>query len=484
MIEHLLLALAAALLAVLVAGGLLQLLGVSNLVPEAQIARATMDRGTPIFLVGLTIFIAVTLGWIVSRRATRAAAITVSQRSQSATRELVRLRQALVSIEVGAAVVLLLAAGLLLQSAARLLAIDPGFRTDNVITFQITFPMTGYMEPAPRVRFVEALVAELKRLPGVHTAASAAFSPMGSMRATRRFAIDGQPLPAPGAEPLAIDLPASPDYASIMGLRVIEGRWIDVRDRADAAPVVVISESFARQHLPGQSAIGKRLRYFTSRPGQQLPMPEIVGVVSDVRQFGIAEAEAPQMYVPHAQRPWMFASYFVRTAGDPRPVMSSLAGAVRAVDPERPIERLNTLDAVVRSNTADRRALSALIGLAAVIALLISAIGVYGVTAATTAARRRELAIRAAIGADRAGLIALVVRQGLIAAGIGVIAGVGAATAASSLLESVLFEVHPRDPWTVATVALALLAVCAFATYLPARRAVSGSPAATLNEPA
>jgi putative ABC transport system permease protein len=269
-----------------------------------------------------------------------------------------------------------------------------------------------------------------------------------------------------------------------MGLRVIEGRWIDESDRADSTPVVVISESFARQHLPGQRAIGKRLRYFTSRPGQQPPMAEIVGVVSDVRQFSIAETEAPQMYIPHAQRPWMFASYFVRTAGDPRSVMSGLPAAVRAVDRDRPIEQLHTLDALVRSNTADRRALSMLIALAAAVALLISAIGVYGVTAATTAARRRELAIRAAIGADPRRLMRLVVSQAMTAAVAGITVGSVGGVAASSLLEAVLFEVEPRDPMTYATVGLGLLAVCALATYLPARRAVSGSPAVTLNEPA
>jgi putative ABC transport system permease protein len=188
--------------------------------------------------------------------------------------------------------------------------------------------------------------------------------------------------------------------------------------------------------------------------------------------------------VPHSQRPWMFASYFVRTAGDPRSVMSGLPGAVRAVDRDRPIERLHTLDEMVQSNTADRRALSALIALAAGIALLISAIGVYGVTAATTAARRRELAIRAAIGADPRRLMRLVVRQAMAAAVFGITVGVVSGVAASSLLEAVLFEVQPRDPVTYATVALGLLAVCAMATYLPARRAVSDSPATTLNEPA
>jgi putative ABC transport system permease protein len=164
--------------------------------------------------------------------------------------------------------------------------------------------------------------------------------------------------------------------------------------------------------------------------------------------------------------------------------MASLPSAVHAIDPDRPLEQVRTIDELIRNSTADRRALSGLLVLAAVVALLISTIGVYGVTAATTAARRRELAIRAAIGADRASLVALVVRQCLIAAAIGVVAGLVAASAASSVLESVLFEVKARDPWTFGAVGVGLLAVCAIATYLPARRAVSDNPAVTLNEPA
>ena len=258
------------------------------------------------------------------------------------------------------------------------------------------------MEPADRVRFIEGVVERLAQVPGVAAAASGAYAPMTTMRATRRFAIDGEPLPAPGAEPLAIDLPAGPAYAAVMGLRLIDGRWISETDRLDSPPVVVISESFANRHFPGQRAVGRRLRYYGGRPSAPPPpSPEIVGVVSDVRQFGMAEAEAPQMYVPHAQRAWTFTSFFVRTASDPRAVFGSLPAAVHAVDPERPLEKMRTLDELVDASTSDRRALSALLVLAAMVALLISAIGVYGVTAATTASRKRELAIRAAIGADR-----------------------------------------------------------------------------------
>jgi putative ABC transport system permease protein len=484
LIEHLVLAGMAATVAIGVAALLLQLLRLTRLVPLHQIERAVIGPESLTFLVALMTLTAASLGWMVSRRATKSAVMTGTMRTQSSTRASVRLRQILVSVEVGAAVVILLAATLLLQSAARLMSVDPGFRTENVVTFQVGLPMSRYMAVPDRVRFIDGVVEKLAQLPGVSAAASGAYSPMTSMRATRRFAVDGKPLPAPGTEPLAIDLPAGPGYASLMGLRILDGRWISDSDRTDAPPVVVISESFAKQHFAGERAVGRRLRYYGGRPNAPPPpMPEIVGVVSDVRQFGVAEREAPQMYVPHAQRAWTFASFFVRTAADPRAVISSLPAAVHALDPERPLERIQTLEERVSQSTADRRALSALLVLAAVIAVLISAIGVYGVTAATTNARRRELAIRAAIGADRRDLVGLVVRQGLLAAAMGIAAGLAGGLAASSVLEAVLYEVAPRDPATAGTVAVALLAVCAIACYLPARRAISINPATALNEP-
>ena len=370
LVEHLVLAGVAAIAAAGVSWSLLRILTLTSLVPPHQIERATLDVPALAFLFGLMAITAASLGWIVSRRATRMASVTVGQRSQTATREVVRLRQVLVSLEVGAALVLLVAAGLLIQSAARLAAVDPGFQAERVITFQVGLPMSRYMETAARVRFIDAVVEKLAAVPGVQTASSAAYAPF-DMRATRRFAIDGKPLPAPGTEPLAIDLPAGPDYAAIMGLNVIDGRWIDGRDRPDSPPVAVISESFARRYFPGERAVGHRLRYYSSRTGAPPPpMPEIVGVVSDVRQFALAEDAAPQMYLPQAQRTFGFTSFFVRTAGDPRAVFGSLPAAVHAVDPDRPLERVRTLSDLVDASTSDRRALSVLLLVSALVALV------------------------------------------------------------------------------------------------------------------
>ena len=473
--EHLVLSVVAAAAGMGVAAGLLRVLELTRLIPGSQIERASLGWSSLAFLVALMSLTATGIGWAVSRRATRAS-LTSTSRGGSSTRDVVRVRQLLVSVEVGAAVVLLAAAALLLQSAARLLAVDHGFQPDHVVKFQIGMPPPKYMDAAIRVRFIDDVVGRLQQVPGVRSAASAAFAPMTDMRATRRFAIDGR-FQEPGSEPLAVDLPAGPTYTQTVGLRVIDGRWISERDRSDSPPVIIVSDAFARKYLPGERALGHRVHFYPGRPGAPPPpAPEIVGVVSDVRQFGPSEAATAQMYVPQAQRPWGFTSFFVRTDGDPRALVSSLATAVRSVDPERPIENLQTFAELIDNSTADRRALTALLVAAALIALLISTIGVYGVAAATTNARRRELAIRAAIGADRRQLLQLVVRQAVIAAGVGVVAGVITGAAASSVLDATLYEVRARDPLTFAGVAIALLAVCWIATYLPARRAIAASP--------
>jgi predicted permease len=478
LVEHVVLSIVAAGIGIGVAAGLLKVLALTRLISSTQIERASLGWPAIAFLIGLAMLSATSIGWVVSRRASRS---TIARaRGESSSKDLVRLRQLLVGIEVGAAAVLLAAATLLLQSAARLLAVDHGFEAENVVKFQVGLPAPKYAETANRVRFIDDVVGRLQQLPGVRSAAAAGFAPMTDLRSTRRFAVDGK-RPAPGTEPLVIDVPAGPTYAETIGLRLTDGRWISATDRADSPPVVVVSQSFARQYFPGERAIGHRVDFYAGRPdAPPPPSHEIVGVVSDVRQFSVAEAAGPTVYVPLPQRTWSFTTFFVRTISDPRSVMGSLPAAVRAVDPERAVEQVQTLSELVANSTADRRALSVLLAAAALVALLISTIGVYGVAAATTAARRRELAIRAAIGADRARLLALVLRQGLVAATIGVGAGILTAVGASSVLAATLYEVQPRDPITFISVAVALLVTCWIASYIPARRAVTASPSEAL----
>ncbi len=212
----------------------------------------------------------------------------------------IRSRQLLVLAEIALALVLVVSAGLMIRSAARVAAVDPGFHTAGVLTFGTLLPAGAYPDPAARQRFVDRVVTSLEALPGVRSAAVAGYAPMGQMRATRRVAAANAASPPAGEELLALDMPVGPGYFEVMGLRLLEGRVITAGDSAQSAPVVVISEQFAREVFRGQPAVGQHVRFFSSRPGATPPPPrEIVGIVTDVRQDGVTQTPAPQMYVPY-----------------------------------------------------------------------------------------------------------------------------------------------------------------------------------------
>lgn len=212
-------------------------------------------------------------------------------------------------------------AGLMAQSARRLVSVDPGFRTDNVLTFGVVLPGAAYPEPKDRVAFANRVVDGLNTLPGVRTATIGGYAPMGDMRATRRFARLDQPLPPTGQEPVALDLPVGADYFSVMGIEVTEGRGFTPNDVVDEPQVMVISEAFAREHFPNENPIGRQIRFYSSRPGgTPPPTREIVGIVEDVRQDAMRDPPLPQMYSPYAQNTWGFLSFFILVDGDPNAV--------------------------------------------------------------------------------------------------------------------------------------------------------------------
>jgi predicted permease len=434
-------------------------------------------------LVLLTALIGAALTRLTARRPSahpHAAALLGGARHTS-HRALFRLRQGLVIGEVACALVLLVAAGLMLRSAARLSAVDPGFRTEGVLTFGIVLPEARYPQAADRVRFAEHVTSELRALPGVRQAAAGAYAPMGEMRATRRFAALDRPLPDTGAEPVALDLPVGPGYFEVMGIQVMDGRTFDDRDTAGAPPVMVVSAEFARRTFPGERAVGKQIRFYSSRPGgTPPPSREIVGVVGDVRQDGVAREPMWQMYTPYAQNSWAFLSFFVLADGNAAALGPAVERVVSRIDPTRPARDLLTTDAIVRGSTARQRAITwTLIALAA-IALLLATIGLYGVSATAASARARELAIRAAVGAQPAALLRLILLQGLVTGLAGVVIGAASSLPAARGLEALLYETPPRDPATFVATATLLIAIAALAAYVPARRALRANPAEVL----
>jgi putative ABC transport system permease protein len=482
MVEHLLLAAGGGALAVPLG------LGLHRAIIEQRLLNlprtATAFGWEPVAALAVLVL---TIGAVLARIAIRrtssvsASSTLLGSVRQAGSRGSTRLRQGLVIAEVAATLLLLVTAGLMLESARRLATVDPGFRTDNVLTFGVVLPGQTYMEAKDRLSFANRVVDGLKALPGVSNATVGAYAPMGDMRGTRRFARADQPPPATGQEPVALDLPVGADYFSVMGIEVKEGRAFTERDGPDAPPVMVVSEAFAHANFPGESAIGRQIRFFSSRPGgSPPPTREIVGVVRDVRQDAVRTAPTPQMYSPYAQNTWSFVSFFVLVDGDPNRLAASVQRVVTAVDPERPARDVLTTQAIVHGSTGRHRAITLMLIALAGLAILLAMVGLYGIVATAAQSRSREMAIRAAIGARPPELLRLVLGQALIAAAAGIAIGLLACLAATRGLESLLFEVPARDPRILAATSAVLLLVSGLAGYLPARRAMVENPAQIL----
>jgi putative ABC transport system permease protein len=483
LIEHLLVALGGAMLAVAIAVPMHRLLVEQRLLALPRTTSSTVEWPAFAALSAVVVLVGLALARLTTRRPAVAAgaAALLSPSRQTGGRSQLRARQALVIVEVAGALALAVVAGLMIRSAVKLARVDPGFRTENVVTFGVVLPSSTHADAKVRLQFVDRVIEELRALPLVRAVASGAYAPMGQMRATRRYAPADQPLPAPGAEPLAIELPVGPGYFEVMGVPLLAGRTFDERDTTQAPPVTIVSEAFAREVFPGESAVGKKIGFYASRPGATPPPPrEIVGVVGDVRQDGMRTTPIPQMYPPYAQATWIFTSFFVRVDGDPGAVVPLLQRAVSRVDPGRPVRDVKTTSEVIRGSTTRQRAMTWMLGVLAAIALLLATIGLYGISATTMSARSRELAIRAAVGARPATLVRLVLVQGVITGSIGVAVGALVGLAATRGIGALLYETPPGDPVTFLITAALLLAVAITASYLPARRALVTNPADVL----
>ena len=479
-VEHLLLAVAGGLIAVLIAVPLHRFILEQKLL---ALPKAAITMAWPAYAVlGIVVVvIAIAFSWLTVRRTNRDGGELLRTTRATSARPQLRLRQALVVIEIAAALVLVVGAGLMIRSAARLAAVNPGFNIEHVLTFGVVLPSSAYRSPAERLQFVNRVIDKLKELPGVTAATSGGYAPMGQMRATRRYAPTDRPMAPPGAEPLAVDLTVNAGYFEVMGIPLREGRTFDSRDTADSRPVLIVSETFAREVFPGQSAIGKQIGFYSARPGgMPPPAREIVGIVSDVRQDGSSRQPVAQMYAPYSQSAWGFTSFFVRVDGDPSLVAASVQRAVSSIDPMRPVRDVLTTKQIVQSSSARQRAMTGLLMGLAGIALVLATLGLYGVSATSASARARELAIRAAVGARPSALLRLMLTQGLVIGVIGVVIGAAVSLGATRSLEAILYETEPRDPLTMAATAALLLAIVATATMIPARRAMSTNPAEVL----
>jgi len=395
----------------------------------------------------------------------------------SGSRGRLRLRQALVVVEVALAVVLLIGAGLLIRSFWNLQHVDPGFRQENVVAAFVSLPPARYSDDEQAIGFYRRLLERASTLPGVESAAVTAAMPFWNDY-VQGFRFQERPEPAPGEWPATNYYAVSADYFRTLGIPLRRGRLFTDRDRAGAPRVAIINETMARRMFPGEDPIGQHIHVTAGPPAFR----EIVGIVGNVKQYEL-DADAPmQTYEPFLVQPYRRMTLVLRTATDPALLAAAVRQAVQALDPDQPVSRVATLQELVADSVAQPRASARLITVFGAVALLLAAVGVYGVMAFTVAQRRREFAIRIAIGAGKGRVLRLVIGQGLTLAAMGVAAGIGGAFALTRLTASLLFGVTATDPVTFALVPAVLAGVALGGSALPAWRATTVDPVTALRE--
>ena len=393
-----------------------------------------------------------------------------------------RLRNALVITEVALALVLLTGAGLLLQSFARLSRVNPGVQPDRLLTARLSLPSAAYPKPENVLTFYEQLLPRLRALPGVAAASIVMPLPLSGSNISTSFDIEERPLP-PGQQPDSPTRLASEDYFKTVGIALRRGRLFNANDQLKSKQVMIINERFAEKFFPGEDPLGKRVRPGMSLTNDDGPMREIVGIVSNVKHRSLRTDFTPEMYVPVSQMP-MSATYVVlRTAtSNPATLTTALRDAVTRVDPGIPLTRVRVFEDYLAQTLARPRFNALLLALFAGVALVLTAIGIYGVMAYSVAQRRQEIGIRMALGAQRGDVLRLVVGNGMRLTALGVLIGVTAALFLSRLLGSLLYGVTPFDAPTLAGVAFLLGAIAFLACWLPAHRAAALNPLVTLRE--
>jgi predicted permease len=394
-------------------------------------------------------------------------------------RETTRLRSSLIVAEVALSVVLLVGAGLMLRSFAKLSAVNPGFDPDQLLTMRVNLPPSSYptrpeVEDSRR-RAIEAVAA----LPGVRSIGGISHLPLTGSDWAILLSIDGQPA-APGADPnVADNRLITPGYFATMGIPV-KGRDITPADRVDAPPVILINEAMAQRFWPGQSALGQRVKWGPENSPR--PWATVVGIAGNINHAALDAAPIPEVYMPLDQVPDEVAANFrsvtlvVRTNGDPERMTAAVRSAIRSVARNAPISLIATMDQVRATSVSPRRFTLLLLGSFAVLALVLSAVGIYGVVMYGVTQRTRDIGVRVALGARPAQVVGAILGQGLRLAVFGLGIGVVGAVALTRVLRAQLFDVSPTDPATFAAIVVLLAAVAALASWLPARRATRVDP--------
>jgi putative ABC transport system permease protein len=449
-----------------------------------RLNEVAIDRNVAWFTVGVSLLTGLIFGAIPAAQMTRgslALSLKEGGRGQMAARGSARMRATLVVAEMALAVMLLAGAGLLIKSFGRLQSVDPGFRPEETLSFELSVPTTIYTEDSQIVRFYESVLDRMRGLPGVRSAAAVMALPLSGAQFNIAFKVVGRPPAAPGQEPSLEVRVATPEYFQTIGIPLKRGRVFTQADSAAAPKVAVLSESAAKKHFPNEDPIGKHVELgWGSGPGTPRAGGEVVGIVGDVKELGLDEEFPAEIYLPMRQRTIQGMTIVARTAVPPLSLAEQATQAVHQIDPNLPVANIRTVDAIVAESIAQPRFYMLLLAAFAAVALALAAIGIFGVMSYTVSLRTREIGIRMALGAHGTSVVSMVVWQAMLLAAVGLGLGVAAALILSRTMATLLFDLSPTDPATFATVAAVLAFVAFLASYLPARRAAAVDPMVAL----
>ena len=386
-----------------------------------------------------------------------------------------RIRGLLVISEVAVSFVLLIGAGLLINSFMRLRNVDPGFRPEKLLTMKIVLPEVRYPDRATRSAFYTELIRQVETVPGVKSAAVATSLPLTDTGNSIGISIEGRPDPGPDHVPIVITRIVSSRYFETMGIPLLKGRVFTEQDRAESTGVVVVSEITARRLWPGEDPIGKRISGWSTDP--QRKWVQIIGVVKDVRQFGLAADPKLQIYLPYEQaRFFEPRALIVQTDVDPMSLATMVRRTVWEIDKDQPVSDISSMEEIVSQSVARQRFSTLLLGVFASLALLLAAVGIYGVMSYSVAQRTHEIGIRIALGAQRSDVLKMTVGEGLRLVSTGLVIGLAGALILTRLMSSLLFGVSANDPTTFITISVILVSVAVLASYVPALRATRVDP--------
>ncbi len=439
--------------------------------------RVVLDGTVLAFAVGLSIVTGVAFGLAPALRFARGdsdSSLIEGGRGAGAGRPRRRVRNVIVVAEVALAVTMLVSAGLLVRSFAALRAVPTGITASNTLTFWLTPSRARYDSAAKLIHFYESVEQRLRALPGVELASAVTPLPLSGEGWSGSYDIEGRAVPAGGEPPHAEYAVTMPGFFRAMRIGLVQGRDFSVADRADAPGVLIVDEALAQRDWPGHSAIGKRL----NANGPAGSWQTVVGVVRHVRRAGARTPGEPQIYIPLAQHAENSLAFVMRTTGDPALLAGAARREVRAIDPEVPMAKLQPMRSLEAATLARERFTTALIATLAGCALVLAAIGLYGVLAYLVAQRTSEIGIRLALGASRGSIVRLIVGEGLMTTLAGLGLGMVGALALSGAIGHLLYEVRPTDPVTYGVIGGLLAIVAAVASIVPARRAMRVDPVA------